>query len=299
MTCRYCGSRNGEGEHRCRRCGRTADDTLTGEFTLPRTDGALAAELQPAAHSDPRKRSAPGRDANRKAGMERVGQGSLFQERPASNVIPFDSFAPSPGAPPKPRAKAASDSKPVSKPVARRTPRVPEGQGKLDLLPAIPVKPRTLSTTVEAVICCEASVAIALHRALAAAIDWIMVLIGYGLLLGAFWLGGGAFVLSKPNLLVFGGALLLVGFSYGLLFAIAGTETAGMRSTRLQVMTFDGFPPDGGQRLLRFAGACLSLCTVVGLLWCLADEEGLTWTDHISRTFPTPREWNSQVFRRR
>ena len=136
---------------------------------------------------------------------------------------------------------------------------MPEGQGKLDLLPAIPAKPRTLGTTVEAVICCEASVAIPLHRALAAAIDWIMVLIGYGLFLAAFWLGGGAFVLSKPNLLVFGGALLLVGFTYGLLFAIAGTETAGMRWTRLQVMTFDGFPPDGGQRLLRFAGACLSL----------------------------------------
>ncbi len=176
---------------------------------------------------------------------------------------------------------------------------MPEGQGKLDLLPAIPAKPRTLRTTVEAVICCEASVAIPLHRALAAAIDWIMVLIGYGLFLAAFWLGGGAFVLSKPNLLVFGGALPLVGFTYGLLFAIAGTETAGMRWTRLQVMTFDGFPPDGGQRVLRFAGACLSLSTVVGLLWCLADEEGLTWTDHISRTFPTPREWNSQVFRRR
>ena len=139
-----------------------------------------------------------------------------------------------------------------------------EGQGKLDLLPAIPVKPRTLRTTVEAVICCEASVPAPLHRALAAAIDWILVLIGYGLFLAVFWLCGGAFVLTKPNLLVFGGALLLVGFTYGLLFAIAGTETAGMRWTRLQVMTFDGFPPDGGQRLLRFAGACLSLSTVVG-----------------------------------
>jgi uncharacterized RDD family membrane protein YckC len=299
MTCGYCGSRNGEGEHRCRRCGRTADDSLTGEFTLPRTAGALAAKLQPAAHSDPPNPLAPGRDPDRKPGVERVMQGSLFQDRPASNVIPFDSFTPSPAAPPKPRPKAASDSQPGSKPLARRTPRVPEGQGKLDLLPAIPVKPRTLGTTVEAVICCEASVAIPLHRALAAAIDWILVLIGYGLLLGAFWLGGGAFVLTRPNLLVFGGALLLVGFTYGLWFAIAGTETAGMRSTRLQVMTFDGFPPDGGQRLLRFAGACLSVCTMVGLLWCLADEEGLTWTDHISRTFPTPREWNSQVFRRR
>ncbi len=106
-------------------------------------------------------------------------------------------------------------------------------------------------------------------------------------------------MLSRPNLLLFGGALLLVGFTYGLLFAIAGTETAGMRWTRLQVLTFDGFPPDGGQRLLRFAGACLSISTVVGLLWCLADEEGLTWTDHISGTFPTPRESDSHVFRRR
>jgi uncharacterized RDD family membrane protein YckC len=227
--------------------------------------------------------------------MERAMQGSLFQDRPASNVIPFDSFAPSPGASPKPRIKPASGSKPT----ARRTPRVPEGQGKLDLLPPIPAKPRTLRTTVEAVICCEALPPVPLHRALAAAIDWIMVLIGYGLFLATFWLWRGVFALTRPNLLVFGGALLLVGFTYGLFFAIAGTETAGMRWTRLQVMTFDGFPPDGGQRLLRFAGACLSLSTVVGLLWCLADEEGLTWTDHISRTFPTPREWDSQVFRRR
>jgi uncharacterized RDD family membrane protein YckC len=152
---------------------------------------------------------------------------------------------------------------------------------------------------VEAVVCCEASVAIPLHRALAAAIDWIMVFIGYGLFLAAFSLRGGAFVLSKPNLLVFSGALLLVAFTYGLLFAIAGTETAGMRWTRLQVMTFDGFPPDSGQRLLRFAGSCLSLSTVLGLLWCLADEESLTWADHISGTFPTPRELDSQVIRRR
>ena len=266
---------------------------------MPRTDGALATKPRPATHSDPPQPRVSGRDPDRKPGMERKVQGFLFPEKPASNVIPFDSFTPSPGAAGKPRPKAASGLKPGSKPPARRAPRVPEGQGKLDLLPAIPAKPRTLGTSVEAVICCEASVAIPLHRALAAAIDWIMVLIGYGLFLGVYWLRGGAFLLTKPNLLVFGGALLLVGFTYGLWFAIAGTETMGMRWTHLQAITFDGFPPDGGQRLLRFAGACLSLCTVVGLLWCLADEEGLTWTDHISRTFPTPREWDSRVFRRR
>ncbi len=300
MTCRYCGSRNGEGEHRCRRCGRRPDDTLTGEFTLPRTDGALAAKLQPVAHIHPPEPSVSGRVPGRTPVVTRAVQGSLFQERPASNVIPFDSFTPSSGVLPRPRPKPATGSTPVSKPPARRAPRVPEGQGKLDFLPPITAKTRTLGTTVEAVICCEASVAIPLHRVLAAAIDWAMILIGYGLFLAAFWFGGGgAFVLSERNLLVFGGVLLLVAFTYGLLFAIAGTETAGMRWTRLQVLTFDGFPPDGGQRLLRFAGACLSLSTLLGLLWCLADEEGLTWADHISRTFPSPREWNSQVFRRR
>ena len=299
MTCSYCGSRNDEGEHRCRRCGRTPEDTLTGEFTLPHTDGALAAKPWPAAHISQPEPLMSGRAADRTPGMERAVQGSLFQGRSASKVIPFDSYTPLPGAPPRPDPKAATGSKPVSKLPARRTPRAPEGQGKLDFLPPIAVKPRTLGTTVEAVICCEASVAIPLHRALAAAIDWILVLIAYGLFLAVFWLRGGAFVLTKPSLLVFGGALLLVGFTYGLFFAMAGTETAGMRWTRLQVLTFDGFPPDGGQRVLRFAGACLSLSTVVGLLWCLADEEGLTWTDHISRTFPTPREWDSQVFRRR
>ena len=72
-----------------------------------------------------------------------------------------------------------------------------------------------------------------------------------------------------------------------------------MHWTHLRLTTFDGFRPELRQRLLRFAGSCLSLCTVVGLLWSLADEESLTWQDHISRTFPTPRELESQVFHRR
>jgi hypothetical protein len=35
-------------------------------------------------------------------------------------------------------------------------------------------------------------------------------------------------------------------------------------------------------------GSCLSVCSVVGLLWSLVDEESLAWQDHISGTFPTP-----------
>jgi len=220
---------------------------------MPRTDGALAAKLQPAAQIHPREPSVSSRAADRTPGMERAVQGSLFQERPASNVIPFDSFAPAPGASPKPRPKAATGSKAVSKPTG---PPDNARAGAPRQAGSSPGHPGEAAHSAH-------------HRGSRHLLRGIggdnsasrlgrrdrldPVLIGYGLFLAAFWLGGGAFALTKPNLLVFGGALLLVGFTYGLLFAIAGTETAGMRCTRLQVMTFDGFPPDGGQRVLRFA----------------------------------------------
>jgi len=114
-----------------------------------------------------------------------------------------------------------------------------------------------------------------------------MVLIAYGCFLLAFRLLGGAFVLTKTNLMAFGAALLLIGFMYGLLPMIAGIETPGMRWTRLRLTTFDGMPLEARHRVLRLLGSCLSICTGVGLLWSLVDEESLGWQDHISRTFPT------------
>ena len=97
---------------------------------------------------------------------------------------------------------------------------------------------------------------------------------------------------------LFGAMFLLVGFTYGLFFALAGAETPGMHWTQLRLTTFDGFPPEKKHRFIRFGGACLSRCTLLGLLWSLADEECLTWQDHISLTFPTPRELDSQLIRR-
>jgi uncharacterized RDD family membrane protein YckC len=224
--------------------------------------------------------------------LSRAVQGTLFADR-SSNVVAFEDYAP-----PRPRAKTAAALR-TSKPLARRAPKVPEGQGSLDFLPPAPLKPRTLGTTVDAVIFCEAPVATTIHRAVAAALDAAMVLIGFGLFLLAVRLLGGPIEAGRTTLIVFGGMLLLIAFTYGLCFAISGTETAGMQWMQLKLISFDGFPPDSKQRVLRFAGSCLSLCTLVGLLWSLADEESLTWQDHISRTFPTPREIESLVFRRR
>lgn len=251
---------------------------------LAPVQGALAAVAQPVMVAEPV--TTPPTRAN----LTRAVQRPLFPERPESKVIPFEAYAPPRPASPKP-APRTQTRRPAS--------RVNEAQGQLDFLPAMPVQPRTLGTTVEAVIFCDAPVATPLHRALAAALDWSMVLIGYGLFLLAFSMAGGEFLLTRGNIMVFAAALLLVGVTYGLFWTVAGAETPGMRWTRLRLITFDGFPPEPRHRVFRFAGSCLSFCTLLGLLWSLADEESLTWQDHISGTFPTPRASESQILQRR
>lgn len=253
---------------------------------MPAVTGALATQLQPAPRMRLVERAQPEREA---PNFSEAVQASLFQ---ASNVIAMPPRVES-----KQRVRAEGPAKPPSlKPAARRARPVVEGQGTLDFLPSAPAKPRRLGTTVEAVIYCEAPVSTTLHRAVASALDWSMVLLGYGLFLVGFYVLGGKFDLTRSNVTVFGAMFLAIGFTYGLLFSWAGAETPGMRWTQLRLTTFDGFPPDRRQRLVRFVASCLSRCTQLGLLWSLADEESLAWHDHISRTFPTPHDSRTLVF---
>lgn len=202
----------------------------------------------------------------------------------ASKVIPIASYTP---VEPHHKPKTAG---PPRLPRGPKRPRVSEDQGTLDFLAPAAPKPRTLSTTVEAMIFCDAPVAVWLHRAVAAAIDWGMVLLAYGVFLLTYALMGGGFTLNKTTGFMFAGALLSIAAAYGLTWMLAGAETFGMRCTHLKLLTFEGFPPDRKQRLIRFAGSALGLCTLIGLAWALVDEEGLGWQDHMSRTFPTPSE---------
>ena len=312
MTCSYCGTRNGEGEHRCRRCGRKPGDSLTGEFSVPPINGALAAQIQPVATTTsttvppaprPQLRPVPSRTpgaAARRPAPRRspAVQGSLFHDSQPSNVIPIVSYAPGLADRPRTRTTADPEHRPAPKLDKRRKP-AEDAQERLDFLPPLPPKPRTLSTSVDAVIYCELPVATTQHRAVASALDWSMVLIGYGLFLAMFHLLGGEFLLTKPNLMIFAGMFLVIGFTYGLLFALAGTETPGMRWTQLRLTTFEGFSPETRTRVVRFLAACMSRCTLLGLLWSLADEECLAWQDHISRTFATPRRLENEILRRR
>jgi len=302
MTCSNCGSQNSDTEHRCRRCGRRPGDTLNDEFTLHRTTGALATKPRPVAVIERPPLARPSIAPN----LAGAVQANLFTPNVISMPIPAGQPRTQAGARTSTRAKASpSGTNPGTKPPTRKGTRgVAEGQGQLEFLAPEQSKPRTLGTTVEAMIYCEAPVATPLHRAVAAAIDWAIVLIGYGLFLMAFLfmnfvLSGGGFELDRTSILILAGALAVVAAAYSLSWVILGTDSVGMRWTQLRVITFDGFPPETGQRVLRFAGSCLSLFSVLGALWSLNDEEGLGWQDHISRTFPTAYAKDSALLIRR
>jgi uncharacterized RDD family membrane protein YckC len=231
--------------------------------------------------------------------LSRAVQGLLFPKRPDSKVIPFESyFAEAMGKParqPRPRTAEKAPRKPLRTPARR----ISENQGWLspEWAPVQELPARAPATTVEGKIYCDVPVATTVHRAVSTLFDWSMVLVGYAFLLTAYSLMGGGFEFNRTSVLMFGGMLGIVAFTYGLMFALAGRETPGMNWTHLRLTSFEGFRPNPRQRIYRFLGSCLSLCTVFGMLWPLCDEETLSVPDHVSRTFPTAAAFDARVFR--
>ena len=281
MTCSYCRYLNLDDERRCRRCGRPQYDIYATA-----TAGALAAAPRPA-HSEPPP--APHLAPSVAPNFAQPGpsftaprQAMLFQDRPSGKVIPFDGVF-EPPAPAKHKTVTRTSTRMTRRPAAAN-----DAQPSLEFLQPAPAAPRKLSTTVEAVIDCDAPVATPMHRASAAAIDGSMILIAYGIFFAVFHILGGSFPASKPVILVMSGAALLIAMFYGFVWVCAGGQTPGMRALRLTLINFDGYPPDSMSRWLRYLGACLGYCAGgLGLLWALLDEESLAWHDHISKTFPT------------
>jgi uncharacterized RDD family membrane protein YckC len=290
MHCKHCGFGNGEGDHRCLRCGRRLQGAV---FAAPGFSGAnaLAMARQPLndtlneTRSDDRREFPPVASAP-------PSQTVMFAG-PSKNVIPFDPLrrqttppqsTPEPAAP-KP-VHAARRSSVLRKPAAP-----PVDQGTLDFIPTPPAKSRRLKTDVDAQIFCDQPVATPMHRCVASMIDAALIFTGFTVLVVTFEGLGGSFGAGKNLWIGLGAVFALVSMFYGLIWAIAGRETVGMRFTDLQLITFDGFPLDGRSRALRFVSTCLSFCSGgLGVLWAVADEESLTWHDHISKTFPTIRE---------
>lgn len=208
-----------------------------------------------------------------------VFQRSLFSQRETPQVVSLDSIV-LPGEE-GPRRKAER-----SKPRARRP--IP-GQQALEF-----AEPgRILDTEDEAVIYCDAPVAIPTHRIMAAAVDLSLIAIALGLFVAVFvgvlqWLDI-AVVLTKQTLPLFAGIAVVFGLLYKVIWCLADGDSPGMRWTHQRLVNFDGQRPDREQRLRRVASASLSLMAAgLGIVWALVDEESLTWHDHISKTFPTP-----------
>ena len=282
MTCSYCRYLNLDDDKRCRRCGRPINDLYAAA-----TAGALAAAPQPA-RSEPSRAPVVSQPAKQ---FSIPRQAMLFQDRPYGKVIPFDGVVD----PPKPKTVTRTSTR-----VTRRPGAPNDAQPLLEFLLPAPPAPRKLSTTVEAVIDCDAPVAAPMHRACAAAFDGSMILIACGLFLTVFHLLGGPFPATKPVILTMSAAALLIAMFYGFVWVCAGGQTPGMRAFSLTLINFDGYPPDGASRWRRYLGACLGYCAGgLGLLWALLDEESLAWHDHISKTFPTFRGPETSFVRRR
>jgi uncharacterized RDD family membrane protein YckC len=191
-----------------------------------------------------------------------------------------------------PKSPPASPSRPPARPRVPRRParRTPERrQSSLDFLPPLP-QPRKLRTSAEAAIYCDAPVAPRLLRVGASLLDGLVVLAGEAVFLAVLYYKGGGIPWSPPAIGIYGAAFILMFLFYKLLACVLDQEAAGTKWAGLRLLHFDGRPADRQQRLLRLASGCLSvLPACAGLLWALADEERLTWHDHMSKTFLTER----------
>jgi uncharacterized RDD family membrane protein YckC len=224
-------------------------------------------------------------------GTVAVAQQALFAAPVTdARVIPFDALT---SATQRDRIRARAAEIPRPAPLKAERIEAPRGRAKavaksrpteqrhLDFLGQQPAHP-------ESNIICDAPIAPPGLRVRAALVDAILMATGCAVAASLFKLFGGPDSIDRhiaPFLLL---AVATVPFAYKLLWAFAGRDTVGMRTAGLQLVDFDGNPPSQARRYQRLLGTLLSFLAVgLGLIWVLVDEDGLTWHDHISSTFPT------------
>jgi uncharacterized RDD family membrane protein YckC len=145
-------------------------------------------------------------------------------------------------------------------------------------------------TQPQSTIICDAPVAPNALRSQAALVDSLIVLIGCALVLVVYNLAGGSLLLDKRSLAFALCALATIPIAYKMLWSYAGLDSPGMQVAGLRLIDFDGNAPSRERRLHRtFASFVSILAAGIGLIWVFVDQDGLTWHDHMSGTFPTLR----------
>lgn len=309
MRCQYCGLISGEDDHRCLHCGRRMPGIAV---SAPASYiGATALALSPMAERTPETEpeQAPLFQSSLQPGTQATPQWNY----PASQkVIPFEDiqrqaavrFASQLSAPGIP---ADTVRKPAASPrTAAKKASPPVGQGNLDFRANAAQGERVLATGVPAQVYGDSRVAPPMRRLTAGAMDVAMVLLGFGVFAGSAAATGvllgraPGFGAGKTLWITLATAMLLISLFYGLVWAMAKRETAGMSWTDLHLVTFDGSSLDGRSRAVRFVSAWLSYCSGgLGLLWALADEENLAFHDHISKSFPAEKGTTGVLVRQR
>jgi len=149
---------------------------------------------------------------------------------------------------------------------------------------------RTLPTSIEAAVYCNAVPAPAADRVFAAVVDTVIPMFGFVIFLAAFWYTAKGLILVPRAIPFYVVAFALLIVFYRLLFCFGNADTPGLRCAGLRLLNFDGRHPGRPQRFYRTVGGLVSAVSLgMGLVWSLFDEEHLTWHDHMSRTFPTRR----------
>ncbi len=290
MDCLYCRAWNPDEEHRCRRCGRRLHYATAPIGAAPQySHTALAEDRAPRprfeAKTVPQAPAlAPGAGTGRPPGPSY--QRTLFGTKDLGPVLPFDAFA-SAG---KVSGGDAAGNKPQLPPrMARPRVRRPVSTNQQTLNFAAPViTPAVTRSAREGVIYCNARVATLQHRSLAAFLDFALIVAALGAFAVPLYGFGGEVLLNRQSAPLYMSVAVITVLLYRVLWCLGNGDSPGMRAMQLRLVDLDGNRPNRRQRFLRLFSGCLSvLAAGLGLFWALADEESLTWHDHISRTFPT------------
>lgn len=274
MKCGSCGSDNSSEDLRCHLCGRR----LTGPLLVPDSYGNTAPRLdtleEHLATEDQRSRQPV--------------QARLFPVQEPKRVIPFESISPEAAR----VARSTQERNAKTRVRQRFSDRIGlNGDDPIEIQKALEFpEDRFEPRAVEPVVYTSHPVAMPNHRAMAVAYDLAMISIGVGILTAIYYFGGVRFGSERLDVSTYAVVSLCVALLYKLLFALSGGDTPGMNAVHLRLLNFDGNRPSREERLLRVLVSVVSLASMgLGLLWCLFDEEKLTWHDHITKTFTSPK----------
>jgi len=278
--CEFCHHDNPENEHRCQHCGRRLEETNLDRppnsfAPTPRAArGSAAPQLKPSVGTLELAQPESGLPTGRPV------QRPLF----GGQVVRLEDYDPTVRRRPVRR-------RPGQRPRSKRAVS-PDQQSFEFLATAAQMQPigATADAAMEPALCCEQPVASPAERLAAVGADMGIVLLAMFPFLAILRFWSGASVFDTAALGVLAGTYLSLLVLYKLLWCLGNGDSVGSCWRGLRLLHFDGRLPTREQRLRRLAAELLSTGALgLGLLWALGDHEKLTWHDHISKTFPSPK----------